>query len=350
MLAFIHCLFFPAILPYEVMIQMEMLPSIFIVLKVFRLYKILDLYKMFKAVNLLPRALKITSIFLCIIVTLHWISLFNIALGIIDYNSNENFLNTYIKSLYWAVTTLTTVGYGDIVPQNNLSRVYTMLMMILGVASYGLIIGSISRMIIQADKHKQQKVEKFHDLKLLMEHYHIPIQLQQETYKYYQYLLSKKLSQDEHKIINSLPTNLQSEMKIYMKIKLIKDIPLFQKCHEKCLKLIAQKLVEKSYAPSDQIIQKGSIGYEMYIVAHGNVDIYINNQRISTLAKGEILGEIALIKQVQRSADAYASNYCELYALPKNDFDEICLEHPNLKDQIAQLTQPRYTLQSKKVA
>ena len=42
----------------------------------------------------------------------------------------------YLRALYWCITTLATVGYGDIVPKTNLQTVYTMVVMLLGGSSW----------------------------------------------------------------------------------------------------------------------------------------------------------------------------------------------------------------------
>eukprot|EP00928_Gymnodinium_smaydae_P003153 TRINITY_DN11124_c3_g1_i3.p1 TRINITY_DN11124_c3_g1~~TRINITY_DN11124_c3_g1_i3.p1 ORF type:complete len:577 (-),score=74.51 TRINITY_DN11124_c3_g1_i3:29-1759(-) len=50
----------------------------------------------------------------------------------------------YIVSLYWVFTTMTTVGYGDITPTNNIERIYAIIVMIVGATVFGYIVGSIA--------------------------------------------------------------------------------------------------------------------------------------------------------------------------------------------------------------
>jgi hypothetical protein len=60
----------------------------------------------------------------------------------------------YAIGLYWSVTTITTVGYGDIHAQNTTEHIYSILVMIIGVYIYSSMIGIISNLIQNFDTRK----------------------------------------------------------------------------------------------------------------------------------------------------------------------------------------------------
>ena len=115
-------------------------------LRVFRLFKIT---RYTSESNQLMRALKASrtkiSIFLFTVVTIV------IVIGTLMYlvEGEENGFTSIPKSIYWAITTLTTVGYGDIAPGTNLGQFLASIVMIIGYAIIavptGIVTAEISR-------------------------------------------------------------------------------------------------------------------------------------------------------------------------------------------------------------
>jgi hypothetical protein len=58
-----------------------------------------------------------------------------------------NNFSIYLTSFYWTITTVTTVGYGDIGGNNNLERFFCAVMMIIGVIAFSFANGSLTSII-----------------------------------------------------------------------------------------------------------------------------------------------------------------------------------------------------------
>ena len=58
----------------------------------------------------------------------------------------------YLVSFYWALTTLTTVGYGDIVPTNNVERMYVAFALLIGALVFGYVVSDIGSMVSTLDR------------------------------------------------------------------------------------------------------------------------------------------------------------------------------------------------------
>ena len=70
--------------------------------------------------------------------------------------SDADFRSQYWTSLYWAFTTLTTVGFGDITPATNGEKMYTMVVMVLGAVIYATIFGNVA-LVIQSLDHSYSR-------------------------------------------------------------------------------------------------------------------------------------------------------------------------------------------------
>jgi len=73
----------------------------------------------------------------------------------------------YLFSIYWALMTLTTVGYGDITPANDSERLYALGSLLLGALVFGFMLSSIGGLVKGLDKenirlqHKMDEVKEF---------------------------------------------------------------------------------------------------------------------------------------------------------------------------------------------
>jgi voltage-gated potassium channel len=106
------------------------------ILRILRIFRILKLVPYLGEAQLLVRALRASSrkiaVFLFTVLTL--VVIFGSLMYVIE--SETSGFTSIPRSIYWAIVTLTTVGYGDISPQTSLGQVLASMIMILG---YGII-------------------------------------------------------------------------------------------------------------------------------------------------------------------------------------------------------------------
>ncbi len=122
------------------------------VFRLLRVFRILKLVRYVGEANLLVKSLKASRA--RILVFLMAIFCISIILGTVMYNIEgpENGFTSIPRSFYWAIVTLTTVGYGDISPQTPLGQFIATIVMTLG---YGII--AVPTGIITAEMSKQSQ-------------------------------------------------------------------------------------------------------------------------------------------------------------------------------------------------
>ena len=303
-----------------------------------KLVRVFKVYSVFTGVDILPRWVRTSTILASICIVIHWIACAWIKLGApVD---NVDFSTQYNMALYWTVSTLMTIGYGDITPTTNVGRLFTIFVMFLGVGLYGLVISNVSKIALSSFRHKEKMREKIHDLVLLMRYYGVPKKVQREVFAYYHNLSRQRPIDSDHQILKELPHNLRQEMEIYMVLNLISNIPLFENLSSFELKRIASCLKKEFYSPGEMIISKGDVGDKMFIISNGTVDLLNKNKDvINTLKSGQFFGEIALMMDdVRQGCYVQAKSYCDIQTLDKKYFVELMKKYPILEKNIDRLT------------
>jgi hypothetical protein len=336
MVDFVACIPFD-IISYSFGLQQGF--KIITLLRLFRLVRIVKVWKIVSTIALIPRHIKIQMYVISTVVVIHWIACGWILL---HPHTEGTRLDYYVTCLYWAVTTLTTIGYGDITPTTPVARIFTMFIMISGVGVYGIVIGNVANMLQAANRYKEKNREKMQDLATFLKHYNIPPRIQSACFQYYNHMFEKRLSDNDTKIISDLPPALQNELQVYMNMKLISNVPIFKGCSIACLKEVSAALEQKYYAPGHTVINIGELGDEMYIIGHGKVDVILKDgNTVATLHEGQCFGEQALLQHTTRNANVRAQTYCDLYKLNKEDFLKIIEKHPELHDNLTNILNKR---------
>jgi hypothetical protein len=103
-------------------------------------------------------------------------------------------------------------------------------------------------------------------------------------------------------------------------VSVLRAIPIFAPLPEATVERLAKRLVAVRAAPGDVVIRQGDLGDRFYIVAHGELEAAVDGRPARTLKHGSYFGEIALLRDVPRTATVTALTECELYALEREDF------------------------------
>lgn len=114
--------------------------------------------------------------------------------------------------------------------------------------------------------------------------------------------------------------------------ELFKRVQLFSGLTQPEMADVAAICTELMVAPGEQIIEQNTTGAQMYVVADGAVEVYIqgleNARSLVVLGKGQVIGEMALIDQGYRSASVRATKEgATLYLIESSEFHRLCQEN-----------------------
>jgi hypothetical protein len=253
--------------------------------------------------------------------------------------------NTYLRGLYYCVTTLTSVGYGDIIPQTEFEMVFAVMVMGLGVGMFGYVIGNVAHILSNLHPSRARYVESMERINAFMEYRGLPEPLQHRIREYHGYRWEKRMGFDESAIVNDLPPTLRADVSLFLKKDVIEKVPLFKGAGTELVREIALAMRPIVFLPGDFVCKAGDRGHEMFFIGRGKVEIMSRDEQSvqATLGDGQFFGEVALVKGQPRNASVRAVGYCDLYALEKETFDRIVAHHPEFKEHIDRMVKERFT-------
>ena len=188
----------------------------------------------------------------------------------IDKSSHEV---QYIVSLYWALETMTTVGYGDNLPVTTYEIAYVSAVLMATGVIYAAVFGNMS----EAIHALSTSVRRYHGIldgvKEFSSIYALPPPLTAKLLRYAQanWDTTKGFHMDD--VLAILPLSVHSEVLSHINHSLVMRVPLFRECHPRFLDAIITKLHNMVCLSGDYVFREGDMSRDMYFIKHGAVEV-----------------------------------------------------------------------------
>jgi CRP/FNR family transcriptional regulator, cyclic AMP receptor protein len=116
-------------------------------------------------------------------------------------------------------------------------------------------------------------------------------------------------------------------------------VPFFEGLTRAALALIAQVTAEESHATGTKLFQYGDPGDKLFVILEGRVRISrelagMGEEALAILGPGEVFGEMSLLDESPRSADARVHERCRALVIPKESFDDLLFLHKDLAYEV----------------
>ena len=103
--------------------------------------------------------------------------------------------------------------------------------------------------------------------------------------------------------------------------------------------MLADIAEEEAFEADATIFEHGSLGNKLYVILEGKVRIGrtvpgMGEEAIAVLGKGDVFGEMALLDEAPRSADARTQEACILLSVPKDRFEDLLFLHKDLAYEV----------------
>ncbi|ODR98827.1 hypothetical protein AUC68_06420 [Methyloceanibacter methanicus] len=178
---------------------------------------------------------------------------------------------------WWALSTLTTVGYGDVVPVTPWGKVLGGVVMVLGVGMFALPVAIIATGFSQ-ESMRHQFVATW---------------------------------------------------------SMVARVPVFANMSRVEIADITKLLETRSVDPGVPIVRAGDAGDGMYILASGEALLALGDDRTLTLREGDLFGQMALLERRRHEHDVIATTHCRVYMLDGRALGRLSRRYPDLRERLS---------------
>ena len=255
----------------------------------------------------------------------------------------------YVASMYWAFSTLTTVGYGDISARTPQEQAFSMMMMLTGVSWYAIIVSSMSSIMSTFDAQNKAIRDKMLSVNAFVRSAKLPLPLAQRVRSYFEFRSSQRtfLMSDHFNadaLLEELGSALRTDILLHLERDLIAKIPFFAGKVPQFVADTISMLQPMVFQVGDTIVREGSQADEMYFLVRGRATVLYGEKEVLTIEAGSYFGEIGCIMGGIRRASIKAVTVVELQALSRRNLNILLNEYPEVAEELKGVAKHRAKL------
>ncbi|KAI4388908.1 hypothetical protein MLD38_001196 [Melastoma candidum] len=231
----------------------------------------------------------------------------------------------YITSLYFAIVTMATVGYGDIHAVNLREMIFVMIYVSFDMILGAYLIGNMTALIVKGSKTEKFR-DKMTDFIKYMNRNKLGREIRNQIKGHLR--LQYESSYTEAAVIQDLPISIRAKISQTLYIPYIAKVPLFKGCSSEFINQVVIRLHEEFFLPGEVIMEQGSVVDQLYFVCHGTLEeVGIGDDRVeetvSILQRNSSFGEISILCNVPQPYTVRVCELCQVLRLDKQSLTNV---------------------------
>ncbi|KAI3524518.1 hypothetical protein L1887_03176 [Cichorium endivia] len=218
---------------------------------------------------------------------------------------NENFEKEslwirYVTSMYWSITTLTTVGYGDLHAQNRREMIFVICYMLFNLGMTSYLIGNMTNLVVHGTSKTRQFRDTIQAASSFAQRNQLPSRLQDQMLAHLCLKFrtdSEGLQQQES--LDSLPKAIRSSISHFLFYSLLDKAYLFRGVSNDLLFQLVSEMKAEYFPPKEDVILQNEAPTDFYVLVTGAVELLVTRngveQTVGEAKTGDLCGEIGVL-------------------------------------------------------
>nr|XP_033787970.1 potassium voltage-gated channel subfamily H member 2 isoform X2 [Geotrypetes seraphini] len=248
--------------------------------------------------------------------------------------SGPSIQDKYVTALYFTFSSLTSVGFGNVSPNTNSEKIFSICVMLIGSLMYASIFGNVSAIIQRLYSGTARYHTQMLRVREFIRFHQIPNPLRQRLEEYFQHAWSYTNGIDMNAVLKGFPECLQADICLHLNRSLLQNCKPFKGATKGCLRALAMKFKTTHAPPGDTLVHAGDVLTALYFISRGSIEILRGDVVVAILGKNDIFGEpLNLYARPGKSnADVRALTYCDLHKIHREDLLEVLDMYPEFSD------------------
>ncbi|KAJ6794613.1 potassium channel KAT3-like [Iris pallida] len=219
----------------------------------------------------------------------------------IDNFENRSIWLCYTYAMYWCITTLSTVGYGDLYAGNTGEKVFNIFFMLFNIGLTSYIIGNMTNLVVHDTTRTFIMRDTFHDVSQYTSKNQLPEGLSQQIMAH-MHLKFKTVELQQEEVLADLPKAIRSSIAQHLFQRTVELAYLFKGVSRDFIMEMVSEMKAEYFPPKVDIILQNEIPTEFYIIVSGAVDVLTckngSEKFLLRLGPAEMAGEIGVILNI----------------------------------------------------
>ncbi|CAG9804055.1 unnamed protein product [Chironomus riparius] len=231
----------------------------------------------------------------------------------------------YVTALYFTMTCMTSVGFGNVAAETDNEKVFTILMMVVAALLYATIFGHVTTIIQQMTSATAKYHDMLNNVREFMKLHEVPKALSERVMDYVVSTWAMSKGIDTDKVLNYCPKDMKADICVHLNRKVFNEHPAFRLASDGCLRALAMHFQMSHSAPGDLLYHTGESIDSLCFIVTGSLEVIQDDEVVAILGKGDVFGDSFWKDSAvgQSAANVRALTYCDLHSIKRDKLLEV---------------------------
>ncbi|KAJ1522858.1 hypothetical protein ONE63_002006 [Megalurothrips usitatus] len=231
----------------------------------------------------------------------------------------------YVTALYFTMTCMTSVGFGNVAAETDNEKIFTICMMIIAALLYATIFGHVTTIIQQMTSATAKYHDMLNNVREFMKLHEVPKGLSERVMDYVVSTWAMTKGLDTDKVLNYCPKDMKADICVHLNRKVFNEHPAFRLASDGCLRALAMHFTMSHSAPGDLLYHTGESIDSLCFIVTGSLEVIQDDEVVAILGKGDVFGDSFWKDSAvgQSAANVRALTYCDLHTIKRDKLLEV---------------------------